>query len=134
MNETILLRAAWSFSDTQCTLPQSPLAVVTQDGSKKPGWAYHAIGGFGRNNVDLTINRRFHFREEYELEFVANLTNALNHTQFISTDFNSGIGANVTPDPATGLKPGMNSNTNFGTYGLSTYEPRQVTFNLRLRF
>jgi hypothetical protein len=95
---------------------------------------YGDLRGFGRNNIDLSLTRRFAITERFRLDVQANFTNALNHTQFASGNFDTGTGTVTVTDPATGLKPGMNSNSNFGTHGLSTYEPRQVTFTMRLRF
>jgi hypothetical protein len=97
------------------------------------GRTYGFLRGPGRNNTDLTINRQFKIRESMQFELVANFTNAFNHTQF-SNNLNLGTGTVTTPDPAHGLVAGMNSNSNFGTRGLGTYEPRQITFSGRLRF
>jgi hypothetical protein len=38
--------------------------------------------GPGRFNIDLSLRRTFQIRERSMLEFAANATNLLNHTQF----------------------------------------------------
>jgi hypothetical protein len=35
---------------------------------------------------------------------------------------------------AQGIRPGMMQNDNFGTWGMSTFDPRQVELRLRLFF
>ena len=102
-----------------------------------------AIRAPRRSNLDVSITRNFKLTERYALEFSAHATNALNHPQFggsfaSSGGYNAGLGAiNVTAPTAnntnTQLGQGSGSST-FGTYGLSTYDPRQVELGLKLRF
>jgi hypothetical protein len=40
----------------------------------------------------------------------------------------------VTPNPSIGLQPGMGRSDTCGTIGSSTFPPRKVVMNLRLRF
>ena len=95
---------------------------------------YADLRGPGRNNVDLTLNWQIKIRENVQFELVTNFTNAFNHPQFVSNAYNAATGTVTAPDPANGLQAGMNSNSNFGTHSLSTYDPRQITFVGRIRF
>jgi hypothetical protein len=107
------------------------------------GVTYSGIRSPRRANLDLSISRTFLVSEPFHLEFRAQATNALNHAEFGGSIANSGgynlnLGAiNVTPpsssNTGTQLGQGMNSST-FGTYGVSTYDPRQVELGLRLSF
>ena len=121
------------FSGSVVTLPNGTSAA-NQYWFGSSARTYGFLRGPGRNNLDLTINRQFKIRERLQFEFVANFTNMLNHTQFASGSFNGSTGTVQTADPSHGTVPGMNSNVNFGTHSLSTYEARQVVFNLRARF
>lgn len=73
------------------------------------------------------------------LEFAANATNLLNHTQF-AANYDGALGStNTAVNTTNGLKPGMAANGNtFGTLSLastvSVFDPRQVVMNVRLRF
>ena len=95
--------------------------------------------GPGRFNIDLSLRRTFKIRERWNLEFAANATNLLNHTQ-LAANYDGALGStNTAINTATGLRPGMGANGNtFGTLALtgpgSAFDPRQVTLNLRLRF
>ena len=85
-------------------------------------------------NLDLSLRRQFRVREGFSIEFAANATNLLNHTELVGAA-TGGLGStNVRTDAASGLKPGMGSSANFGGYGRATYSPRQVTMNVRIRF
>ena len=104
---------------------------------------YAGIRAPRRSNLDLAISRNFRLTERYSVEFSAHATNALNHPQFggsfaSSGGYNAGLGSiNVTPPTAnntnTQLGQGSGSST-FGTYGLGTYDPRQVELGLKFRF
>jgi hypothetical protein len=106
--------------------------------------AYSGIRAPRRSNLDLSLTRSFRIRESKSLEFSAHATNALNHAEFggsiaSSGAYNSNLGGiNVTP---TG--PGNPSNTQpgqptgsstYGTYGLGTFDPRQLELGLKFRF
>ena len=71
---------------------------------------------------------------EAKLEFSARFTNSFNHTQFQpGANVNSSLGTtNVRSGP--GIQPGQGLNNSFSSYGLATYDPRQVEFMLRVRF
>jgi hypothetical protein len=88
----------------------------------------------GRFNIDLSLRRTFKIREHMTLNFNADATNLLNNAQY-SGAYNGGLGnTNLVDNPAKGLKVGMGSNDTFGTIGLGTFDPRQVTMRLLLRF
>jgi hypothetical protein len=91
--------------------------------------AYNDIRGPGRFNTDLNLSRTFKFTESKELQFVANVTNAFNHTQY-TVSGNLATGETNTTD-----YPGQIQN--FGQLGghtLNTFEPRQVELKLRFSF
>jgi hypothetical protein len=90
---------------------------------------YDDIRGPGRFNTDLTLSRSFSFGEKRELQFIANVTNAFNHTQFTTT------GNLATGDPNTTTYPGRIGNLGqLGGHGLATYDPRQIELKLRFAF
>jgi trimeric autotransporter adhesin len=105
---------------------------------------YSDIRAPGRSNLDLSVSRLFKVTERISLEFSAHATNALNNAQFGGSFAGSGGynmnlgGINVTPPGAgnpsnTQLGQGTGSTT-FGTYGLGTYDPRQIELGLKIRF
>ena len=106
-------------------------AAVTYSGIRTPS----------RANLDLSISRTFMITERYNLEFSAHATNAFNHPEFgglISGSYNTGLGSiNVTAPTSNNTNTQLGQATgssSFGTYGLSTYDPRQVELGLKLRF
>ena len=93
--------------------------------------------GPGRFNIDLSLRRTFQIRERFMLEFAANATNLLNHTQF-AANYDGALRSTNTA-VTNGLKPGMAANGNaFGALSLastvSVFDLRQVVMNVRLRF
>jgi hypothetical protein len=105
---------------------------------------YSAIRSPGRSNLDMSITRNLRVTERFSLEFSAHATNALNHPEFGGSiasggGYNSNLGGiNVTP-----VGPGNPSNTQlgqptgsatYGTYGLATFDPRQLEVGLKIRF
>jgi hypothetical protein len=54
---------------------------------------YGSIRGPGRDNIDIALSRDFHIMEKYTVWFHANVTNALNHTQFRSGSYTMALGA-----------------------------------------
>jgi trimeric autotransporter adhesin len=116
--------------------------VTVANGASKPDlywWGTSAptfgdIRTPGRVNLDLTVRRTFKIRERMNLEFAADATNILNHTQY-SGSYSTGLGStNLTTNTAKGLVPGMGTSDTFGTLGVATFDPRQVQLNLRLTF
>jgi len=97
---------------------------------------YGDMRGPGRSNFDFTLTRDFKVAEKYTVSFMANVTNALNHTQFRTGSFNMGLGGiQVTDVPAQGLLAGFGqSAATFGTHNLNTFDPRQMIMEMRVRF
>lgn len=97
---------------------------------------YGVIRGPGRNNLDFSLTRDFHVREKYTVSFRANVTNSLNHTQFLSSAFTMALGGiQTTATPSQGLLPGEpQSAATYGTHNLLTHDPRQMIMELRLKF
>ena len=95
---------------------------------------YGDFRGPGRFNIDVSLRRTFRLKERMTLNFNADATNLLNSAQY-SGAYTGGLGnTNLVDNPAKGLKVGMGSNDAFGTIGLGTFDPRQVTMRLMLRF
>ena len=96
--------------------------------------SYDALRQPNLNNLNVGVDRVFRLQERLQLEFSAQVTNILNHTQFRPT-FNGNLGNTQTnPNPAAGRVAGLGTNDNFGTFNTGTYDPRQIEFHLRVRF
>ena len=97
---------------------------------------YGQLRGPGRNNFDFSLSRDFRIMERYVLSFHANVTNVLNHTQFLPGSFNMALGGiQTTANPAQGLLPGEpQSASTFGTHNMLTFDPRQMIMEMRFRF
>jgi hypothetical protein len=104
---------------------------------------YSGIRSPGRANLDLSISRNFRITERYTLEFSAHATNAFNHPEFggsiaSSGGYSTGLGSiNVTAPTSSNTNTQLGQGTgssNFGTYGLTTYDSRQIELGLRFRF
>jgi hypothetical protein len=97
---------------------------------------YGQLRGPGRNNIDISLSRDFRIKERYSISFHANVTNALNHTQFLSGSYNMALGAiQTTAVPAQGLQPGEGqAAATYGSHSLLTYDPRQMIMEARFRF
>jgi hypothetical protein len=95
---------------------------------------YGDFRGPGRFNMDMSLRRTFKIKEHMTLNFNADATNLLNSAQY-SGAYAGGLGnTNLVDNPAKGLKVGMGTNDAFGTIGVGTFDPRQVTMRLLLRF
>jgi hypothetical protein len=69
------------------------------------------------------------------LSIRANVTNAFNHTQFLSNSYNLDLGGTVAAaSPAMGIRAGEGGSNSYGTHGLATYDPRQVILEGRIQF
>ena len=134
---------------SQCYLEYNPDAFVgetltTANGGHQSNlfwWGTNAIDygslrGPGRNNFDMTLMRDFRIRERYTLSFSANVTNALNHTQFRPGSFNMALGSiNVSAIAAQGVTAGEGqSAATYGSHNMNTYDPRQLILEMRMRF
>ncbi len=132
----------------QCYLKYNPDAfggevVTTPNGSSVTNiyWMgdaaidYGTLRGPGRNNVDLTLSRNFRLKENMFLSVRANVTNAFNHTQFLSNSYNLDLGGTVAAAaPAMGIIAGEGGSNSYGTHGLATYDPRQIILEGRIQF
>jgi hypothetical protein len=85
-------------------------------------------------NMNLTIRRSFKLKERMKLDVSAEAANVLNHTEMRGNS-SLGLGATTLADnAATGLYRGMGNSAGYGAYGAATYDPRQITMNVQLRF
>jgi len=98
----------------------------------------NVVPGFGATQVDLSIARKFGITDRFNLQFRADLFNALNHPNFTNPD------GEVEPDPTTGAPIFVNGGglstqmLNHGLGGLNAlYQiggPRSVQLSLKLLF
>jgi hypothetical protein len=98
---------------------------------------YGDIRGNGRWNVNMSLQKEIPIRERLRFQLSAEASNLLNNTQF-RPQLNGGTGAtftNVSPaQAAQGIRPGNVQNDSFGTWGMTTFDPRQIEFRLRILF
>jgi hypothetical protein len=98
---------------------------------------YGDVRGNGRWNVNMSLQKQFAIREKLQFQLSAEASNLFNNTQFRPV-MNTGLGGtftNVTPaQRAQGIRTGMVQNDNFGTWGMATFDPRQIELRLRLFF
>ena len=87
------------------------------------------LRGPGRFNVDLSLRRSFTIREQIKLQGSADATNVINHAEY-SGNFSGGLGSTVLSGPTTGY----GNSTTFGTLGVGTFDPRQITMHVRVTF
>jgi len=96
---------------------------------------YNGMRGPGVDNVDLSLSRNFRITERASFSFSAQMSNALNHTQFSSTGYNMGEGSPINvPVAGSGSTIGEPDAGNYGTHGLGTADPRQILFEGKIRF
>jgi hypothetical protein len=134
---------------SQCFLKFNPDAFVgqfltTANGGRQSDqyWMgnaainYSALRGPGRNNLDFTLTRNFRVKERYTVSFMANVTNALNHTQFRPGSYNMALGSvQLTDIPAQGVIAGVGqSAATYGSHNMNTHDPRQMILEMRVRF
>ena len=98
---------------------------------------YGDVRGNGRWNVNMSVQKEIPMTERVRFQISAEASNLFNNTQF-RPQMNAGTGATYTnlnsAQIAQGIRPGMLQNENFGTWGMSTFDPRQIEFRLRLFF
>lgn len=98
---------------------------------------YDDIRGWGRFNVNLSLQKEFNLNEKVRMQISGEATNFLNNTQFRS-NMNSGTGGTFTnltaAQRARGIQPGMVQNEGFGTFAMQTFDPRQIELRLRIFF
>jgi hypothetical protein len=92
------------------------------------------LRGPGRFNVDLSLRREFAVHERVRLQIAADAVNLLNHAE-LSGSYNGGLGStNLTNNPSAGLIPGYGNSATFGTIGVGTFDPRQITMHVKVVF
>lgn len=95
---------------------------------------YGDIRGLGRFNVNLSLQKEVPIRERLRLQISAEASNLLNNAQF-RPNLAAGTGATfLAANPARGIQPGMVQNDNFGTWGMATFDPRQIELRFRIFF
>jgi len=86
------------------------------------------------HNLNITLRRSFQVTERVAVDFQANATNALNYVNFQTYSMDMG-GQNTTYPNSTNTKLGQGtSSSSYGTHGLTTFDPRQIEFALKIRF
>jgi Carboxypeptidase regulatory-like domain len=96
----------------------------------------------GRFNMDLSLRRTFPLNERFKLEIAGEASNLLNHTEFtgaftgslVNTQTGALGSTNTVNSPGTGLIPGLGTSNTFGTLGVATFDPRQITMHARVVF
>ena len=98
---------------------------------------YGDVRGNGRWNVNMSLQKQIPVSDKVQMQFSAEASNLFNNTQFRPT-MNAGTGATFTnisaAQRAQGIRTGMLQNDSFGTWGMSTFDPRQIELRLRLFF
>lgn len=99
---------------------------------------YGDIRGNGRWNVNMSLQKNFDvIPDKVRMQFSAEASNLFNNTQFWPA-MNAGMGGfAVNPNAAqnaAGIQRGMILNDSFGTWGMRTFDPRQIELRLRLFF
>ena len=116
--------------------------VQTPNGSIQPDiyWLgssalrFIEIRSRGQGSFNTSFDRTFRPREHLEISFSAEITNLLNHVWF-RPNVNRALGATVTQArPGEGLQLGQGQSSDFGTHGTNTFDPRQVQFQLKVKF
>jgi hypothetical protein len=91
------------------------------------------IRGPGLTNIDLTLRRQFPLYERFKLEISALAQNFANHPEWNSQPSAGAGGTDTVNNPANGQIPGYGSG-GFGTYGMGTFDPRQIQLQGRITF
>ncbi|MDX2267478.1 MAG: carboxypeptidase-like regulatory domain-containing protein [Bryobacter sp.] len=95
---------------------------------------YNDVRGLPFYNHNMSLQKDFNIFERITATFSAEATNLWNRAQFVS-NANVGSGNVFTANnPARGQQIGMIQNENFGTWGMATFDPRQIELRLRIRF
>lgn len=98
---------------------------------------YGDVRGNGRWNVNMSLQKEIPLTEAVRFQISAEASNLFNNTQF-RPQMNAGTGGTFTnltsAQIARGIRPGMLQNDNFGTWGMATFDPRQIEFRLRIFF
>jgi hypothetical protein len=95
---------------------------------------YGVLRDNGRVNFDLSLRRTFRVNERFALDFFGQASNVLNHAEFRPDTTGALGGTNLTMGGTSNLVPGQPQSASFGSYGVATFDPRQVFFSLKLQF
>jgi trimeric autotransporter adhesin len=95
---------------------------------------YGVLRDNGRVNFDLSLRRTFRVNERFALDFFGQASNVLNHAEFRPDTTGALGGTNLTVGGTSNLVPGQPQSASFGSYGVATFDPRQVFFSLKLQF
>ncbi len=88
----------------------------------------------GRYNIDLSLRRSIKINERFSLDLTAEASNVLNHGQ-LRGSYDGNLGnTQTTFNSSNGLEPGMGQSSTFGAMGVTTFDPREVILNLKVRF
>jgi trimeric autotransporter adhesin len=92
------------------------------------------IRGHSRVNVDLSLRRTFKLTERLKLDFTAAATNLMNSAEWSSSP-GGGIGSTDTVNnTANGQIVGLSQGGSYGTWGMGTFDPRQIELVGRIIF
>ncbi len=98
---------------------------------------YGDIRGLGRWNVNMSLQKQLAIREALKLQISVEASNLFNNSQF-RPNMSLNLGDTFTNlnalQRSQGIRPGMIQNNNFGTWGMSTFGPRQIELRLRIFF
>lgn len=98
------------------------------------------LRGWGTNNTDISIARRFRMSEHAGLVFRADIVNLFNRKSFSDGSLDKSFGSSFLPssssDPAQVARAGESLNSTFGTIDTrqTGISPRYFQFALRLEF
>ena len=93
--------------------------------------------GYGRTDVTMTLRREFPIYEQYKFSIAAEAFNLMNHAEYSSIPGTGIGGTNVSstiPTNFTTANPIGYGTGTFGTYGMGTYDPRQIQLEGRITF
>jgi hypothetical protein len=134
---TYLKYNACAFTGETLTTPNGsivPNQYWNGDAAQTSGY----VRGPSRFNVDFTLRRTFPVTERFKLEVAAEASNLLNHTEFNgsnNTGFVGSLGSpNLVNNAGAGLIPGLGTSSTYGTMGVGTFDPRQITMHARVVF
>ena len=134
---TFLKYNACAFTGETVTTPNGSI-VPNQYWNGDAGQTSGFLRGPDRFNVDFTLRRTFPLTERFKLEVAGEASNLLNHTEYNganNTGFVGGLGnPNLVNSPGTGLIPGLGTSSTYGTMGVGTFDPRQITMHARVVF
>ena len=134
---TFLKYNACAFTGETLTTPNGSI-VPNQYWNGNTAQTSGNLRGPGRFNVDFTLRRTFPVTERFKLEVAAEASNLLNHTELTAPTtppLSVALGSpNLVNNPGAGLIPGLGTSSTFGTMGVGTFDPRQITMHARVVF